>query len=173
MSNITIKFDPPTYLGWKLSYYENETDSFRAFSGDGRGEKADTISELQAKIRKAEERVLFYDPPIKAMLRANDSQPWCPVEFYAISGDQAFYRDAKGEEHGLFITNMKNGFGGKFRLVTPDYEKLAAKEAAAVKANQASYRKVMRIREQFPSVTADTLFSRPTANRPPAAGGAA
>lgn len=157
--NIKITFDPPIYNGWKLEHFHNAEKPYRA-SKNKDYVSAETLSELEGAICKAESELLLFDPPIQAMWQCSSPVSWIPVEFYAMRDGRVFFRDERGEAHSEFISNFTNSHVlDKFRLINAEYPALAKKVDEAVKANQKAYQKAESLKRRFAKVTADLFAS--------------
>lgn len=157
--NIKITFDPPVYNGWKFEHYPNHENPFRARKNQD-AVSAESLPELMDAIRRAENELLLFDPPIQAMWKYHSPVSWVPVEFYAMRDGRVFFRDERGEAHSEFISNFQNSHTlEKFRLVNDEYPELAKKVEAAVAVNRKAYEKVESLKRRFAHVTADLFAS--------------
>ena len=157
--NIQIKFDPPTYNGWKLAHYPSNDSPFRAQKGQD-FVSAESLPELCDAIRKAESELLLFDTPIKAMWKYHSPVSWIPVEFYAMREGKVFFRDERGEAHSEHVRNFgESHTQDKFRLINDEYPALIKQVDAAVKANQKAYQKAEALKRRFARVTADLFES--------------
>jgi hypothetical protein len=157
--NIKITFDPPTYNGWKLEHYPNNSTPFNARKGLD-FVSAETLPELCDAIRKAEAELLLFDTPIQAMWKCNSPVSWIPVEFYAMREGRVFFRDERGEAHSEIVRNFNEAHTReKFRLINDEYPALAKKVDDAVKANLKAYQKAEELKRRFAQVTADLFES--------------
>jgi len=157
--SIKITFDPPVYNGWKLEHYHNTEKPFCARKGHDFA-SAETLSELQSEIHRAESELLHFTPPIKAMWNHNSPGAWIPVEFHAMRDGRIFFRDERGEALSEYISNFESSHvSDKFRLINDEYHDLAKQVDAAAKAYKKAYDKVAALRRRFAKVTPELFQS--------------